>query len=278
MLAQLVLNDRSRRGAELAPLVRESLHVRGIDFVEGRLPGPIDADVDCIIAAGGDGTIIGAVGRALDRGVPLGVIPLGTFNELARTLSIPLDVAGAVRVIAEGCERCIDVGVVNGRYFVNEASIGISSRIARLQTPELKQRFGAFGVLYTALQAFRHSRAIHAEVRYDDETERVKTIQMTVANSHRFGGFLSVAGAAIDDGWLDLYSVDIEHFREAFGVARAMFAGKRTDVAGLRSLRARRFEIRTRHPHHITADAEPAGTTPAVFEVLPQALRVYAPQ
>lgn len=278
MLAQLILNRHSRRGRESAPEVRDALHRSGIDFVEGGSPQDIDVDADCVIAAGGDGTIIGAVGEALRRGLPLGVVPLGTFNELARTLELPLDIQGAVRVITGRRERAIDVGRVNGRYFVNEASIGISSRISRLQTPELKQRFGFLAVVATALQAFRHSRPIHAEVRSDDGEECLKTIQLTIANSHRFGGFFNVAGAAIDDGWLDLYSVDIENVRDAFGIARAIFAGRRQDVAGLRSLRSRRFHVSTRHPHHVTADAEPAGTTPATFEVLPKALRVYVPQ
>ncbi|MDP9110971.1 MAG: lipid kinase, partial [Candidatus Eremiobacteraeota bacterium] len=178
---------------------------------------------------------------------------------------------------AAGAERAIDVGYVNGRYFVNEASIGISSRISRMQTPELKQRFGFLGVLATALRAFRHSKAIDAEVLYDGKSERFRTIQLTIANSHRFGGFLSVSDAAIDDGHLDLYSVDINGFYEAFCVARALFAGKREEVPGLRTLRATSFEIRTRREHHIAADAEPAGTTPARFEVKAKALRVFVP-
>jgi diacylglycerol kinase family enzyme len=206
------------------------------------------------------------------------VIPLGTFNELARTLQIPMDVRGAVDVIAARHERAIDVARVNERYFVNEASMGVSSRITRLQTPELKQRFGVLGVIATAFQAFRHARPMHVEVIHDGGRERLKTIQLTIANSNRFGGVVNVEGAAIDDGLLDLYSVDIETPWEAFQIGRAMFAGRRQGVAGLRTLRGKRFEIRSRHPHRITADAEPAGATPALFEVLPKALRVFVPQ
>ncbi len=275
MVAQLVLNSDSRRGREWGPLLRETLRARGVTFYETSELGS-DAKMDCIIGAGGDGTIVRCAGIAMERGVPLGIIPLGTFNELARTLNIPLDVRGAVDVVVRGSERSIDVGQVNGVYFLNEASIGISSRISRLQTSELKRRFGVFGVASTALQAFRHSRPIHAEVRYDGKAESFRTIQLTIANSHRFGGFLQVTDAAIDDGWLDLYSVDFENFGEAFSIARAMFAGRRRAVPGLRTLRARSFEIVTRHEHRIVADAEPAGTTPARFALLPRALRVFA--
>jgi diacylglycerol kinase (ATP) len=278
VLAQLIVNERSRRGRELGTFVRVALRDAGIDSVEEGRPADVVDGVDCIVCAGGDGTLLSGVGAAIARGLPLGVVPLGTFNELARTLSIPLDIRGAVRTIAERCQRSIDVGRVNDTYFVNEASIGISSRVTRLQTTDLKRRFGLFGVAATTFSALWHSRPIHAEVRYDGRSEAMRTIQLTVANSHRFGGFLNVADAAIDDGWLDLYSVDIGSMREAFSIARAMFAGRRRDVPGLRVLRAARFDVFTRHDHRITADGEPAGVTPATFEVFPKALRVFAPQ
>jgi YegS/Rv2252/BmrU family lipid kinase len=277
MLAQLLVNECSRRGREAAHLVRASLARARIETVEDGWPDDISAAVDCIVAAGGDGTLVHAIGPALARGLPVGVIPLGTFNELARTLDLPQDIDGAVRVIARRYERRIDVARVNGAYYVNEASIGVSSRITRLQTPELKQRFGLFGVLATAFQAFRHSRPMRVDVGCNGTWERMRTIQLTVANSHRFGGFLNVEGAAIDDGWLDLYSVDISGAIEAFPIALAMFQGRRRNVPGLRSLRAHAFDVRTRRPHRIVADGEPAGTTPARFESLPRALRVFVP-
>ncbi len=278
MFAQLVINMRSRRGAQAAPEVRAALHDSGVEFVEEGWPDDIAGDADCIVAAGGDGTLLSAIGLALERDLPLGMIPLGTFNELARTLRVPVDVRGAVDIIARRHEQAIDVGRVNGHYFVNESSIGVSSRISRLQTPELKQRFGFLGVLATAVQAFRHARPIHAEVVHAGGTEHLRTIQLTIANSYRFGGFLSVSDAAIDDGWLDLYSVDIKNAWEAFAVGRAILGGRRSNVPGLRTLRGKRFEVRTPHAHHITADAEPAGKTPATFEILPKALRVFVPQ
>lgn len=278
MFALLSINEHARRGRELGPLVRETLHARGIEFVEGATPDDAIQSVDCIIAAGGDGTLVRAVATAVARGIPLGIIPLGTFNELARTLGVPLDVVGAVDVIAGGVQRTIDVARVNGHYFVNEASIGVSSRIAWLQTPEVKQRFGFLGVIGTALQAYRHARPIHCEVRYDGATAAFRTVQLTIANSNRFGGFVSVQDAAIDDGWLDLYSIDIDGPLSAIQVTRALLAGRREPGPGLRTLRSRSFEVCTRHRHRIAADGEPAGTTPALFEVLPQALRVYVRQ
>ena len=278
MRAQLVINLRSGRARALADATREALREANIEFVEVGRPSDVVVDADCIICAGGDGTLLGAIASAISRDLPLGIVPLGTFNDLARTLGIPLDVRGAVHTIAARHERVIDAARVNGQYYVNEASIGVSSRIARLQTTELKQRFGLWGVIATAFSALRYARPVRAEVRFDGRSERMRTIQLTVANSGHFGGFLNIAGAAIDDGYLNLYSVDIESLREAFGIAYAMLTGRAFNMPGLRTLRSRRFEVVTRRPHHITADGEPAGTTPAVFEVFPKALRVFAPQ
>lgn len=274
MRALLIVNRRSRNGHHLRKVVQRGLRERGVEIVKhAHAPG----DVDCIIAAGGDGTLVRLIGRAIALAAPIGIVPLGTFNDLARTLGIPLDVAEACGVIAEGHTRTIDVARVNGVFYVNEASIGISSRLARLQTPDEKRRLGLLTFAASALRAFGHSRPIRAEIAFDGTTERFKTVQLTVANSNHFGGFFTVGGAAIDDGWLDLYAIEINNFAQAFSAARALFAGRRRSVPGLRSYRAAAFRVFTRHQHRITADGEPAGTTPAVFEIVPGGLRVFVP-
>ncbi|HKE37003.1 MAG TPA: YegS/Rv2252/BmrU family lipid kinase [Candidatus Baltobacteraceae bacterium] len=276
MRALLLLNLQSRRGREMAPVLREELRRRGIETIDGRTRQA--ADVDCVISAGGDGTLTRAMAIAVGRDVPVGLVPLGTFNDLARTLNVPLDVAAACDVIGAGHTRTIDVSRVNGVYYASEASIGVSSRIARLQTSQEKQRFGMLAIVATALQAFRYVRPMRVSVAFDGKCESFKTVQLTVANSHRFGGVFNVSDAAIDDGWLDLYSVEIDNPGEALSVARAVLRGQRHDAPGLRTYRSTKFYVTARNRHHISADGEPAGKTPATFEVLPKALRVYVPQ
>lgn len=274
MRALLLLNPESRRGREMAPVLRDDLRRCGIEAVADGA----GKNVDCVISAGGDGTLTRAIARAIELGLPIGVVPLGTFNDLARTLGIPFDVSSACATIGAGHLRTIDVARVNGVYYTSEASIGVSSRIARLQTSQEKRRFGTLAVAATALQAFRFARPMHVEVSFDGKTERFKTVQLTVANSHRFGGVFSVSDAAIDDGWLDLYSVEIDNAGEALSVARAVLSGKPHNAPGLRTYRSTAFHLRSRRGHHISADGEPAGKTPATFEVLPKALQVYVPK
>jgi YegS/Rv2252/BmrU family lipid kinase len=270
---RLVVNPRSRRGRLFADAVRDELAHRGVDVTES----PEHTTIDGIVVAGGDGTLVREAPRALAMDVPVGLVPLGTFNDLARTLGIPLDIAGACSVIAAGKARRIDIARVNGTYYVTEASIGMSSRLARRQRPEEKQRFGFFAIVASALTAARYARSFHAEISYDGKKDRLRAFQLTVANSQHFGGFITVEDAAIDDGRLDLYAVEIENARELLSVAGAILKRKSGFAQGLRTYRSSAFHVWTRRPHHISADGEPAGKTPAHFEVLPGALRVFVP-
>lgn len=272
MRVRFVVNPRSRRGKQLGGAARAALLRRGVNVADSAA-----RDVDAIVVAGGDGTLLRELPLALSLGVPVGIVPLGTFNDLARTLGIPLDVEGACAVIADRRTREIDAARVNGTYYLSEASIGISSRLARLQRPEDKQRFGLLAIVASAMQAARHARAINAEVLYGGIRDRFRVVQLTVANSPDFGGFITVEDASIGDGRLDLYAIEIENIAEIFSVAAAIVSGRPGTAKGLRTLRAAAFEVRTGHAHRITADGEPAGTTPALFEVLPRALRVFAP-
>jgi diacylglycerol kinase (ATP) len=272
--ALLVVNPRSRRGRALGGAAASELKRLGVELVFGK---SAPSHIDAIVVAGGDGSVTRQIPHAIALGVPIGVVPLGTFNDLARTLGVPLDVAGACAVIATGRTRTLDVARVNGAYYLSEASIGVSSRIARLQRPEDKQRFGAMAILATILQAPRFMRPFHAEIAYDGKRERLRSIQLTVANSQRFGGFITVADAAIDDGWLDLYSVEIENPAQLFAFVGSLITGKRQSTRGLRTLRSTAFSVVTKRRHHIRADGEPAGKTPARFEILRQALKVFAP-
>jgi YegS/Rv2252/BmrU family lipid kinase len=273
MRALLVLNEKSRRGLREGDAVCRMLEGCGIDCARD----PAVQGVQAVIAAGGDGTVISAIPAVLARGVPLGIVPLGTFNDLARTLGVPLDVEGACNAIAAGRTRSIDVGRVNTAYFVNEASIGVSTRIARKQTPEVKRRFGILGVISTTLQTLNQTRPFHVEVEFGDRCERFRTIQLTIANNGRFGGVFERPDASIDDGWLDLYSIEVTNWMQALRIAGKIVRRDPHPGQGLRTRRSTRFVVRTRDAHHIAADGEPAGMTPATFEVLPGALRVIIP-
>ncbi len=229
------------------------------------------------MVAGGDGSIARAIPKAIELGVPIGVIPRGTFNELARTLEIPFDVSGACSIIANGVTRTIDVALVNGAYYVNEASIGASSRITWLQRSEEKQRLGWGAIAASAVHGLRYLRPFHATVECGDRTDALRVIQITVANSNRFGGIINVREAAIDDGALDCYAIEAAGIFPVFSLLLGAIRRGAHGLPGVRTYRGTAVRISGPHPHRIAADGELAGTTPAVFEVLPRALKIFAP-
>jgi len=273
MRVLLVVNPTARRGRQLGASVRGQLAHLGIETIEDGSR----TDVDAIVVAGGDGTFSREIPRALALGVPIGLVPLGTFNDLARTLAIPLGVEGACSVIAAGRTRAIDVARVNDVDYVTEASIGLSSRITRLQTSAGKQRFGFLAIVASVFPGLWHARPFTAEIVFDGKLERVKAMQLTVASSPSFGGFITVGDAAIDDGLLDCYVVEIEGLAQFLSVAAAVLSGRREPAQGLRIFRSAAFEVKTNRARRITADGEPGPTTPARFEVLARALRVFVP-
>jgi diacylglycerol kinase (ATP) len=281
------VNERARRGRDARARAQAALSARGHHVIPCDLPRDVAAlrsliashrgSVDVVAIGGGDGTLISAIAGIRDLDVPLLVLPLGTINELARTLEIPFDVGAACALLDTGERRTIDVGSVNGHLFFNEASIGLSTHVAREQTEEVKSRFGMLAIPLATIRSLRAMRPYRLDVETETGTHRFRTVQLTVANSYRFGGVVENSEASIDDGTLDLYSIDIRHVWDAFSVIVAVALKRFPKSRCVQDLRGRRFVVRSTHAHRVFADGEPATHTPAEFVVHPEALEVYVP-
>lgn len=286
--ALVFLNEKARSVAPNVQRAIEALKSRNIDVVRSKipkrsaLPGIIDAHrdaVDLVIVGGGDGTLNCVLQGLVGSGLPLGLLPLGTANDLAKTLDIPSDLDAACDVIAHGHTRRIDVGRVNDAYFFNEASVGLSVALCRALTREAKARFGVLALLYNAIVLLLKMRRFHAHVRMDGGDELVvRTAQLTLGNSRNFGGFLATDDAQIDDRLLDLYSVGFEHGWSYFDAFRALLQRRYDEARSVFTLHGKRFEVKTRRPKHIEADGEIVTSTPAVFQVVPRAITVFVPE
>lgn len=284
--ALLFANSAARRVKQSLSAATECLEAAGIDliFEDLRKTSPEDALQNCptrpdmIIAAGGDGTCNAVVNAVVPWELPLGILPLGTANDLARTLNIPEDIEGACEVIASGATRAIDLGRVNGKYFFNVASIGLSVSIARELSGEIKRRWGVLGYLWTALRVTFRARPFHATIRCGERTWRVKTLQIAIGNGRFYGGGMAVAeDAEIDDQKLDLYSLEVKRRWQVFWLFPALRRGSFKQCPDVRTLKGQSFEIRTRKPRRINCDGELLSRTPATFELVPRCLRIYAP-
>lgn len=235
-------------------------------------------EVDLVIVGGGDGTLNAAIAGLVDTQLPLGILPLGTANDLARTLGIPRSVPEACGVIAQGRVQPIDLGWVNGTHFFNVASLGLSVKITQQLSREVKRRWGVLAYGITALQVLFHSVPFTAEIRINGETRKVKTVQIAVGNGRHYGGGMTVAAdAAIDDQRLDLYSLEIQHWWQMIPLLPAMRSGNHASQDRVRTMHGQEIEIYTRRPYPINTDGEITTSTPARFRVLPKAISVLVP-
>lgn len=283
----LVANPNSRSGdAGLEPALSvlarggvavTSLSVDGAAAV-GAAIAAAAADVDAFVVAGGDGTLNAAADAVRAVGKPLGILPTGTANDLARTLGLPMALADAAQVIVAGHRRAIDLGEVNGHPFFNVASLGISARLADALTGGAKKRWGRLSYPLALLRTLLDARPFHASIVQDGRSERIRTLQIAVGNGRHYGGGMVVEeNASIDDGQLDLYSLEFDQVWQLLPLANAFAKGRHGLWREVRTARGTSFEIRTRRPRPINTDGELVTFTPAVFRVLPQAVTVFAP-
>jgi YegS/Rv2252/BmrU family lipid kinase len=235
--------------------------------------------VDIVIVGGGDGTLNAAIEGLLDTQLPLGILPLGTANDLARTLGIPQSIPQACQVIATGDKQKIDLGRVNQKHFFNVASLGLSVQITKQLDKQAKRTWGVLAYAITALKVIWKARPFAAEIRLGGKSIHVKTVQIAVGNGRYYGGGMAVADdAAIDDQRLDLYSLECQHWWQVLIWLPTMWLGKHSVWEGVRTLEGKEFEIYTRRPLPINADGEIVTQTPAKFSLVPKAVTVFVPK
>jgi len=286
--ALLIVNAKSRTGAAQLTAAVEALRAQGVEPLHVECGAREELSpcivahagkVDCVVVGGGDGTLNAAALGMIEGDLPLGILPMGTANDLARTLEIPTDIAVAARIVAAGRERRIDLGLVNGEPFFNVASVGLSAELAQKLTGDIKRRFGRLGYGLVALKVLAQARPFSAVIASGEGAARVRTLQIAVGNGRYYGGGNAVEkNAAIDDQHLDLYSLEVKRAWTLALMARSFRSGEHGAWEEVRAIRAKAFEVRTRRPRDVNADGEIVTRTPARFSIRPAAVRVFAPE
>ncbi|MDR9502434.1 MAG: lipid kinase [Desulfurivibrionaceae bacterium] len=288
--ALLLRNRKSRSGAsvDLRPgldvIRRKGVEIDEISIGDGANQEVINSSLsrkyDFVIVGGGDGTLNCMAEWLVAAGRPVGIIPLGTGNDLARTLDIPCQVEEACRVIAAGNRRKINLGRVNDKYFFNAASIGVSSKVARNLDPENKKRWGALAYRWALLKEIYGRRDFRAEISSGDDGEplRLRTIQITVGNGKYYGGGQAFSEeSSIYKPELGLFAIVTQNFLKLLKMAPLFMLGRHTELEQVIFLHGKKFVIHTRPPQEIDADGELLGKTPAFFDLDPDALEFFVP-
>lgn len=238
----------------------------------------VDLGTDLVLVWGGDGTVNEVAGVLVEQQVPLGIVPGGSGNGLARGLGIPLGVEEAVRVALHGQARAIDTGYVAGRTFLNLAGVGFDAAVAaRVNTANLTR--GLRPYVLGILHEWRTFPTHRFRLSMDDQpAQEVDAHLVVVCNGQQYGHGAQVAPqASFEDGWLDVVAVPHITASRVLRHGWRLFDGSLPKVPGVLTARARRVVVShdAALPVHLDGEVVSPDTT-RTFEVRPHSLMVKA--
>jgi diacylglycerol kinase (ATP) len=293
--AALIVNTRSRSGERTFFEALDRLEEMGVPLGATyairdpvRLPETIrevlhdGSDYRLLILGGGDGSVSSVVDFLANHNVILGLLPLGTANDFARTLGIPAEVYKACETIAKGKIVDVDLGLAGDNYYVNVASVGLSVGVTRALTSGLKRRIGALAYPTAAIRAFLSHEPFAARLTFPEgdhePVEHGRLLQVAVGNGRFYGGGMVVAPqSGIDDRNLDIYAIEMGRHRDLIGAARYLKSGDFIRNESVSQYRTERVRLETDPELPINIDGEVVARTPQDFSVAHNALRVLVP-
>ena len=292
--AALIVNTRSRTGERAFFQALDHLQEMHVPLGAtypirdpARLPEAVQEVLgdgyEFLILGGGDGTVSSVVDFLADRGTLLGLLPLGTANDFARTLDIPEDIEEACKLIANGKVVDIDLGLAGDNFYVNVASVGLSVEATRALSPWLKKSTGPLAYPVAAIRAFLKHEPFSARLTFPEgdhePVEYDRLLQVAVGNGRFYGGGMIVAAeSGIDDKTLDIYAIDLGRRRDLIGAVRYLKSGDFIKTEGVHNFRTPRVRLETDPDLPVNIDGEVVTRTPQDFSVAQNALHVLVPQ
>jgi len=220
--------------------------------------------INCIVAGGGDGTINEVFGAAYTTGLPaecsLGILPLGTANDFAHATGVPVqDLTAALQLAASASPRWIDVGLVDGKPFVNLVSGGFGSRVTVETDPELKRRLGGLAYVLTGVSHFAELSANRGSFRAEGFAWKRRFVAVAIGNGRQAGGGVPLCpDALIDDGLLDLMILpELDHAARLDVFSHLLRQGAAAVRAELVTTRSSWIEYESDDDLNVNLDGEP---------------------
>jgi YegS/Rv2252/BmrU family lipid kinase len=273
--------DAAQRRAEL---VAAAARARGadvtIDFTEraGHAAGlgarAVERGAAGVIVWGGDGTFNEAAGALIGTGIPVGLVPAGSGNGLARALGMPWDPAAALARAFDGVPQTIDAGRMAGRCFFNIAGIGFDARVAARFNQRAKGTRGGWPYIVIGVREGCRYCALDYDVRLDGEAHRYRALIIAFANGREYGlGARIAPDARLDDGLLDAVIVEERGVVARFWDARHLAKGTAHLAPLVTTRKVRRATIECAGEMEFHVDGEPGIARDRIdVEVLPAAL------
>lgn len=234
---------------------------------------------DAVVAVGGDGTINEVVCALVNTKVPLGIVPAGSGNGVAREFGIPLNMRAACKTIIHGRTRVVDVGQLNGHFFLGTAGIGYDAMVGKLFEEKWGNHRGLLPYAHAAISAFFKYKAQPVHLQFGDRQMSVIPLLVTAANVAQFGGGAIIAPQARpDDGKLDVCIIHRLNFFQALYHWPKLFQGHINRMPQWEMYRTNSVEISSPSPMPVHMDGEPAEeSTHLKIDLLPGALYVRVP-
>jgi diacylglycerol kinase (ATP) len=241
---------------------------------------------DVVIAAGGDGTVGEVANGLAGSEVALGMFPIGTTNVWALQMGIPpfwplrqLSLLEAAKVLAEGHTRYVDLGRINGRYFLLWAGVGLDAQITEEVEPEAKKRLGGLAFVIASIVVLKEFAGTKVQVNIDGCEMDRRAILIVASNAQRYAGIVRLAAQArLDDGLLDVLIFKGDGFPATLRHFFSVLTKRHLRDPQVEYYQARRVKINAAQPLSVHADDEPFTTTPVEISVVPRALRVMVPR
>ena len=286
--AILVVNAGSRRGAELFAEARDKLIAAGIELLDAKkckTAKSMDTAIKqalkkapMVIVGGGDGSLSSFVDYFIGKEVVFALLPLGTANSFARTMGVPLDLDGAVDVIANGEAREIDVGCINGDYFLNAAAMGLAPKVAESVPHGLKRTLGRLGYLIWAGWSAANFRAFRVKLDDGKRTWRMWATEVRIANGRFHGGIELIENADLKSGEIVVQVVTGRNIAKLGWSYFASAAKLKARHQTVREFVASEFTLSTRPKMKVSIDGEIGEETPLKISALPDGVTIAAPR
>ncbi|MCD7034372.1 diacylglycerol kinase [Metabacillus sp. GX 13764] len=241
-----------------------------------------EREYDLVVAAGGDGTVSEVINglSGFEKRPQVGIIPVGTTNDFARAIAVPRDdILAAADAIIEGKAHAIDVGKVNGTYFINIAGGGRLTELTYEVPSKLKTMMGQLAYYLKGIEMLPSIRPSEVVIEYDGNRFEGEVMLFLVSLTNSVGGFEKLApDSSLNDGLFDLIILKKANLAEFIRVASAAMRGEHMNDDLIIYTKANKIKVTSNEKMQLNLDGEYGGDLPAEFENLYRHIEIIMPK